>query len=742
MSPRPTIFISAVSKELKSARQLVANTLQFLGYQPVWQDLFGTEQGDLRTMLRQKIDGCQGVVQLVGKCYGAEPPAPDEQFGRVSYSQYEALYARQQGKKTWYLFLDDDFGTDAHEPELEQVRELQAAYRRRLQSESQLYHPLNSREALEASVLKLRDDLARLRRGVRQWAATVIVLLVVLVGAAIWLSNGQRQENRNLAAMKEEMAKLRLGIEQFPQVQNKIRQERPGQNADAVEQRTYEELAKRLGVDPKLLQEKLPQFARELKNAPNASTYERANAAYVAKDYSEAERLALAAADEAQKASPPKPSDAIEALDGAGYSADARIEYAEALQHFRAAAQLTDRARDPLEWAEQQCNIAYVLGEQGKYAEAETEFRTVIKLVEKVLGTEHPETLSVRSELAAMLGDQGKYAEAESEDRTVIKLQEKVLGPEHPQTLASRGTLAFALYGHGKYAEAEAEVRTAIKLEEKVLGPEDPQTLGDRSALARMLEAQGKYAEAETELRSVIKLQEKVRGPEHPDTLYGRSELATVLVDRGKYAEAETEDRTVIKLQEKVLGPEHPDTLYGRSGLAIVLLAQNKNAEAEAELRTVLKLQEKVLGPEHPDTLGCRQNLATALKGQGNYAEAEAEFRAVIKLQEKVLGPENSNTLSCRASLAAVLYDQGKYAEAETEDRAVIKLEEKVLGSEHPETMLTCYNLALCLKSENKMDEAKEFARRTAEDAHKVLGATHPDTLKYEKFRQDLQTPN
>ena len=50
MSPRPAIFISAVSSELKSARQLVANTLTFLGYDPEWQDIFGTEEGDLRAM--------------------------------------------------------------------------------------------------------------------------------------------------------------------------------------------------------------------------------------------------------------------------------------------------------------------------------------------------------------------------------------------------------------------------------------------------------------------------------------------------------------------------------------------------------------------------------------------------------------------------------------------------------------------------------------------------------------------
>jgi hypothetical protein len=48
MSPRPIIFISAVTKELHNARQLVANTLQFLGYEPEWQDICGTVQVNLR----------------------------------------------------------------------------------------------------------------------------------------------------------------------------------------------------------------------------------------------------------------------------------------------------------------------------------------------------------------------------------------------------------------------------------------------------------------------------------------------------------------------------------------------------------------------------------------------------------------------------------------------------------------------------------------------------------------------
>jgi Domain of unknown function (DUF4062) len=93
----PRIFISAVTRELGPARQLVANTLQSLGYEPVWQDIFSTEQGDLRAVLRRKIDACSGVMQLVGLRYGYEPPTVDTKYGRVSYTQYEALYAREKG---------------------------------------------------------------------------------------------------------------------------------------------------------------------------------------------------------------------------------------------------------------------------------------------------------------------------------------------------------------------------------------------------------------------------------------------------------------------------------------------------------------------------------------------------------------------------------------------------------------------------------------------------------------------
>ncbi|MBV8277199.1 MAG: tetratricopeptide repeat protein, partial [Verrucomicrobia bacterium] len=494
MSPHPAIFVSAVSRELRSARQLVANTLTFLGYNPEWQDIFGTEDGDLRAMLRRRIDQCQGVVQLVGRCYGAEPPTIDQEFGRVSYTQYEALYAVSKGKKVWYLFLDEGFPTDAHEAEDDEKSKLQADYRLRLQTDSHLYHPLGSKEGLEASVLKLRDDLTRLRRGFRRWAAFVAVLLAVIAALSVWLvesqqhtSRQQQQTNEQLLTLQAKFEKLQQGVNSFVDVQNKVRQEQAGQRPDQVEQRTYEELSKQLGIDTATLKEQLPRFAQELKQAPNATTYERANAAYVAKDYNEAERLALAAADEAQRASPPKNAEAIKAFELAAWAAEKRIEYADALKQLSVAEELTDRTRDGGEWARVQFAKAWVLHDQGKYRDAEELLREVLREREHLLGANHPDALAARHRLALALVHQGKYAEAETEFRTVVNLDEKVFGAEHPETLGVRNGLGLVLAAEGKSAEAEAEYRAVIKLREKVLGPEHPDTLGTRSNLASAL---------------------------------------------------------------------------------------------------------------------------------------------------------------------------------------------------------------------------------------------------------------
>jgi tetratricopeptide (TPR) repeat protein len=690
VSPRPLIFISAVSRELRSARQLVANTLTFLGYQPVWQEIFGTEGGDLREMLRQQIDNCKGVVQLVGQVYGAEPPAADEEFGRVSYTQYEALYARKRGKKVWYLFIDEAFPIDAHQPEPEELRQLQLAYRRRVQSDTHVFHSLTTTEGLEASVLKLRDDLTRLRRSARQWALGITALLFVIVALAIWQLRGQAQ-------MKVEIAKLRQGIIEYPRMDAEVRGSRTENNPAAVQEQIYAELGKQLGVDPKVLREKLPQLADQLKQSPNASAYERANASYVAKDYPEAERLALQAAHPAGTAAPIDSKNLLAALELAGLSAQRAIQYDRAMQHFREAEKLTDRDRNLNEWVRLQHEIADLLVAQGKYSDAEKLFRSV------------------------------------------IEARARALGPENPNTLDSRHRLIYALSRRSKYAEAEAEARGVLRLREKVLGPDNPDTAVSRYDLAEPLVEQGKYAEAETLYRDVIRLEEKVLGPEHPRTLAARVGLATVLSSEGKTAEAEPLYREIIRLDYKVYGAEHPNTLNDRQNLATALQADGKYAEAEEQYRDVIKIDTKLIGPEHPDTLICRNNFAEMLDDQSKYAEAEVECRQILDGAIKVAGPEDQLTLESSGALSVALIGQGKFEEAGAQYGEVIKAMERVLGIEDPSTLSYATKFVAVLSHQNKSAEARAMAKQLEEHARQRLGENNSVTEKYAQLAQSVE---
>jgi tetratricopeptide (TPR) repeat protein len=655
VSPRPLVFISAVSRELKSARQLVANTLSFLGYEPVWQEIFGTEGGDLRQVLREQIDQCKGVVQLIGRCYGAEPPKPDEQFGRVSYTQYEALYARERGKKVWYLFIDEHFPADSAQAEPAELEELQAAYRKRVQSDTHLFHPLTSPEALEMSVLKLRDDLLRLRRGVKRWAAAVAILLVVSVALGFFVLHSQHQTEREVSetrqamtAMTDELSKLRQGIAAYPQVEAQIQQSQPSDDVATTQEKVYAELGKQIGIDPKTLQQKLPQAAAQLQGSIKAATYDRANAAFVAKDFPGAERLALQAAGEAQKSSPPRTEDAVRALQLAAWSAQNQLHLDNALKHFREAEKLTDRQKKPAEWARVQQGIGQILFQQGNFAGAVNIYRGAIEARTAKLGPENAETLHSRASLAEALNFDGKRAEAEAEDRAVIEIQQKSLGPTNPDTLATRKNLAAVLNKEGQFAKAESEARDVVELQTKTLGHNNPDTVETRGILAMALVNQGKLDDAEKEYREILALREKRLGPERPKTLNTRHSLAVILRQKGDYAGAEKEFREISEIAGRILGPEHPTTLLYRHNLAMTLREEGKYADAEAEFRGVVALRAKVLGPEHPETLESEFGLARTLNREQKHDEAQQIAIKVAAAAPKAWGESHPMTKAVR----------------------------------------------------------------------------------------------
>ncbi|KAF9770791.1 hypothetical protein IL306_011602, partial [Fusarium sp. DS 682] len=367
---------------------------------------------------------------------------------------------------------------------------------------------------------------------------------------------------------------------------------------------------------------------------------------------------------------------------------------------------------DMLNQAEIALRAGRVLLFRGEYNTAEEVVRMSVEAREKVLGKEHPDTLSSMNNLALALQGQGKYEEAEKMHRQTLEVSNKILGKEHPDTLTSMNNLALALQGQGKYKEAKEIHQQTLELKEKVFGKEHRDTLASMNNLANVLDSIGQFEEAEKMHRETLELNEKVLGKEHPDTLTSMNNLASVLKGMGKYEEAAKIHRQTLELKENVLGKEHPNTLSSMNNLASVLDSMGRFEEAENMQRQTLELSGKVLGKEHPDTLSSMYNLACVLNRMGQYKEAENMHRQTLELREKVLTKEHPDTLASMNNLANLLYSMGQYKEAEKMHRQTLELNEKVLGKEHPDTLASMNNLALAIQGQGKHEEASKIRRQ------------------------------
>jgi hypothetical protein len=65
----------------------------------------------------------------------------------------------------------------------------------------------------------------------------------------------------------------------------------------------------------------------------------------------------------------------------------------------------------------------------------------VMETRKRVLGVEHPDTLSSMADLQSMYRNQGRWKDAEELEVQVMETRKRVIGPGHPDKLASMVSL-------------------------------------------------------------------------------------------------------------------------------------------------------------------------------------------------------------------------------------------------------------------------------------------------------------
>jgi tetratricopeptide (TPR) repeat protein len=229
---------------------------------------------------------------------------------------------------------------------------------------------------------------------------------------------------------------------------------------------------------------------------------------------------------------------------------------------------------------------------------------------------------------------------------------ERVLGAEHPKTLTTREGLAKAYLSTGRTGEAIAIFEPLLADHERIRGVEHPATLFARNSLALAYQHAGRVGESVAIFESLLADRERILGPEHHATLISRHNLACVYRDAGRIEEAIAIAEPLLADHERILGCEHPDTLHASHSLAKAYRAAGRVGDAIAIFEPLLAARERILGPEHPDTLVTRNNLANAYLAAERVGDAIAIFEPLLVARERILGPEHPDTLVTRNNLA------------------------------------------------------------------------------------------
>lgn len=228
----------------------------------------------------------------------------------------------------------------------------------------------------------------------------------------------------------------------------------------------------------------------------------------------------------------------------------------------------------------------------------------------------------------------------------------RILGPEHPSTLTVLNNLAWAYQTAGDVEDATRRFAQTAVQRTRVLGPDHPDTLTSRHHLASAYISAGDLAEAISLSEAVQADRERVLGPDHPGTIGIRGGLAIAYACAGRHEDAVSFGERALRDRQRVLDPDHPDTLGARNNLSYVYAAAGRYQEAITMHEHLVSDCQRVLGPYHPDTLASRHNLARIYEMAGQREEATRRYRQTLADCTRILGLNHSITRTVQQSLS------------------------------------------------------------------------------------------
>lgn len=359
----------------------------------------------------------------------------------------------------------------------------------------------------------------------------------------------------------------------------------------------------------------------------------------------------------------------------------------------------TELAGEPEIQAEVQFTLGQSFFGQGRYDEAEKQFRSSMEKFAQTLGEEDPKTLRATLGLADVHLLQGRYAEADALYQKIIPPFRRAAAEDLSQSkwlAAALNDYGLSLVYQGKNTEAEpffresldnaaglsgadrsiipiamgnlamthrnrGDLQTALNLYTQIRAElreqSDAPTFEDGTVLNHIgiiQKMQGDYAHAEKTLLESHDIFVKTVGEEHQYAVYPVIQLADVYYFTGDYEKARQRAENALAIQQKLFPKGNPDLAYSKNVLGKISTRTGEKRRGEILLREALQIREKSLREPHFLLAEVKHSLGENLLEQEKIREAEKFLQEAEKSYLETVGENHPFTVKCREVLQKI----------------------------------------------------------------------------------------
>ncbi|KAF9001699.1 P-loop containing nucleoside triphosphate hydrolase protein, partial [Cyathus striatus] len=168
--------------------------------------------------------------------------------------------------------------------------------------------------------------------------------------------------------------------------------------------------------------------------------------------------------------------------------------------------------------------------------------------------------LSIVQHLSDTYWYQGNWKDAEKLEIQLVEMRIRILGQEHPDTITSMANLASTYRKEGRWNDAEKLQIQVMEMRIRILG---------------------RWNDAEKLQIQVMGMSIRILGQEHPHTITSMANLAAIYRKEGRWNDAEKLDIQVMEMRIRILGQEHPDTITSMASLAATYRKEGRWNDAE-----------------------------------------------------------------------------------------------------------------------------------------------------------------